>query len=506
PGAWIALPEFSLGTEQIVQHRHGVDVGQTFIRDGLPEDVKEYWATRNLHAHYAAFRRECFDDTTPPPEHWYQLSTALGHITPDFTEVLRDGLDAVIDRADAHLQQAREDDPEGAQFLRAAIIGCQGAKAFAARFGVLAGQLADDENDPHRAAELRQMAQRLPELMATGARSYWEALQSVWLCHQVMHIEGNSWSMSPGRVDQILWPHYEADIATGALTRERALELTQCFLIKFKENTVFGPRGNPTQCITLGGSDAEGNDQTNDLTYLFLEAAGELRLPEPLVNLRWNRSIPDELMRAALDCVAGGLNMPVFLNDEASPKGFINLGIDPDDAYDYTHVGCGELGIPGKLQDSALGGSTGHVHALMQTLWGPRNSGERLSETYPTFDAFLATLGESMRRNAERSAAVAREIGQMHERHGQIPFTSALMSGCIERARDLTVRADYNFPSMNMPGGFANFVNSVASIRRLVYQEQTCDLDTLMDAMAEDFDGYEELRAEARRAPKFGND
>ena len=284
------------------------------------------------------------------------------------------------------------------------------------------------------------------------------------------------------------------------------MELVQCFLIKFRENTVFGPRGNPTQCITLGGADADGSDQTNELTTLFLEAAAELKLPEPLVNLRWNRDIPDDLMQAAFDCIASGQNMPVFLNDEATPPGFMNLGIPREAAYEYTHVGCGELGITGKLQDSALGGSAGHIHALVQTLWGAHNAGASLADRFPTFESLLDGLGETMRGNAERSAAIARAVGYIHEQHGQIPFTSAFMHGCLERARDLTVRAELNFPNMNLGGGFANFVNSVAAVRQLVYRDGACDLDTLFEAMQADFEGHEEILGAARRAPKFGND
>ena len=506
PGAWIVYPEFSLGTESIVQNRHNFDVGPDFIRDALSDDIKDYWSTRNLYAHYAALRRECFGDNTPPPENWYQLSTALGHITPDFAEVLDEGLESVIMRAEQRLTETRDEDPAGAEFLRALIIAARGGIAFARRYGELAAEAARTTGDAERRQELEQMAASLPHCIAKGARTFWEALQSVWLCNQIMHIEGNAWSMSPGRVDQILYPFYRRDTERGDLTRERTLELIQCFLIKFKENMVFGPRGNPTQCITLGGSDADGNDETNELTHLFLHASGELKLPEPLVNVRWHRNISDELMNACFDCIAGGQNMPVFLNDEATPVGFINLGISREAAYDYTHVGCGELGITGKLQDSALGGRTGHVHALMQVLQANRGNGKSLAEKFPTFDALLAALKRQMRANAEQSAAVSRAVGYMHEKYGQIPFTSAFMNGGIDRARDLTVRADYNFPSMNMGGGYANFVNSVAAIRGLVYRVHECDLDTLFDAMQANFEGFEDLRAAVLRTPKFGND
>jgi len=506
PGAWIVYPEFSMGTESIVQMRHNFEVGPDFIRDALPHDMREYWRTRSLYAHYWALRRECFGDTQPPPENWYQLGTALGHITPDFAAVLDRGLEGAIAQAEEQLRAVRGDDPAGAEFLRAVVIAAQGGITFARRYSELAAETAREVADPQRKRELEEMGDSLGRAVAKGARTFRDALRSVWLCNQIMHIEGNAWSMSPGRVDQIFHPFYCRDMDRGELAREDALELVQCFLIKFKENMVFGPRGNPTQCITLGGRSADGADQTNDLTYLFLEAATELKLPEPLVNLRWHEDLPDELMLAAFDCIAAGQNMPVFLNDEATPGGFMHLGIPAEDAFDYTHVGCGELGITGKLQDSALGGSTGHVHALVQTLQGNGHKGRSLSEQFPTFDHLLTGLEQRMRANAERSAEVSRVVGYVHEHFGQIPFTSAFMNGCIERARDLTVRADYNFPNMNLGGGFANFVNSVASIRTLVYQEEACDLDRLWQAMESNFDGHEELLAACRRAPKFGND
>jgi len=282
--------------------------------------------------------------------------------------------------------------------------------------------------------------------------------------------------------------------------------LIECFLIKFKENMVFGPRGNPTQCITLSGSDPDGRDQTNDLSYLFLEATRELKLPEPLVNVRWHRSVSADFLNACFDVVASGQGMPLFLNDEATPACFMDLGIAREAAYEYTHVGCGELGIPGQLQDSALGGTTGHIAALVQLLRGVRRDGRSLAETFPTFEGLLEGLKRRLRFNAEQSAAVSRAVGHIHTQCGQIPFASSLMRGCLERARDLTVRAEYNFPSMNFGVGFGVFVNSLAAIRQVVYREGHCDLDALFDAMEADFEGHEALRALCQRAPKFGED
>ncbi|OPZ13241.1 MAG: Benzylsuccinate synthase alpha subunit [candidate division BRC1 bacterium ADurb.BinA364] len=222
--------------------------------------------------------------------------------------------------------------------------------------------------------------------------------------------------------------------------------------------------------------------------------------------MRWHRNISDELMNACFDCTVSGQNMPVFLNDEATPGGFMNLGIAREAAYDYTHVGCGELGISGKLQDSALGGSVGHISTLMQLLRQNRAGGKTLAGQFPRFDDLLDGLARKMRANAEAQAAIARDVGSVQAQFGQIPFTSAFMHGCIERARDLTVRAEYNFPNMNMGGGYSNFVNSMAAIRQLVYRDRVCDLDELFEAMQANFEGHERLLAAARRAPKFGND
>ena len=507
PGAWIAYPEFSLGTERIVQTRHNIDVGDDFIRDHLPQDIKEYWERRNCYARYVALRRECYGDRNPAPDSWYQIATALGHLTVDFRQTLQSGLRGVVERAKRRLQEARHDDPEGAAFLQAVVIAAESGIAFADRYAQLAQEAAVATSDPRRREELLRMAEGLRRIYTQGARTFHEALQSVWLSNQIMHIEGNAWSMSPGRVDQIFHPYFQRDMERGELTRERALELVQCFLIKFKENSIFGMRGAPTQSITLAGRTAHGQDQTNELTHLFLEAARELKLGEPLIHVRWHKNIQRDLMHACFDCLEAGLGMPMFLNDEATPEGFMNLGIEREAAFDYTHVGCGELGIVGKLQDSALGGSTGHIAALVQVLRQNRRNGKSLDQAFPTFEDLLQAVQAQMRANAERSAAVNRAVAHIHQRHGQIPFTSAFMHGCIERARDLTVRCEYNFPSMNYGGGgFPNFVNSLAAIRQVVYQDRALSLDRVMKAMEDDFEGHEDVRALLLRAPKFGND
>ncbi|MCX7015079.1 MAG: hypothetical protein NTW86_21430 [Candidatus Sumerlaeota bacterium] len=507
PGAWIVYPEFSLGTEKIVQVRHNIHVGNDFIRDHLPEDLKDYWATRNCYARYAAYRRECFGDRNPPSDSWYMISTALGHLTVDFRETLERGLTGVSERARRRLEEVRQDDPEGAAFLRAVIIAAEGGIAFANRYAQLAEETAARVSDPRRKQELQRMAEGLRRIYVHGARSYHDALQSVWLSNQIMHIEGNAWSMSPGRVDQICCPYFQRDVARGELTREQALELAECFLIKFKENSIFGMRGAPTQCITLGGRAADGRDQTNELTYLFLEAAREVKLAEPLIHVRWHKGIPKKLMHACFDCLEAGLGMPMFLNDEATPEGFMNLGIEREAAFDYTHVGCGELGITGKLQDSALGGSTGHIAVLVQVLRRKRSNGKSLDQAFPTFEDLLAAVRKQMRANAEHSASVNRAVGHIHRQFGQIPFTSAFMHGCIERARDLTVRCQYNFPSMNLGGGgFPNFVNSLAAIRQAVYRDHALTLGRVVEAIEADFQGFEDVRAVLAREPKFGND
>ena len=507
PGAWISYPEFSMGTESIVQERHNIHVGPDFIRNGLPKEVVEYWNTRNLYAYYKSYYKEVFGKEAEEKESWYRIATGLGHITPDFKDVLANGLRGFINQADERLKKIRQTDPEGAEFLRAVILVMEGGITFANRYADLCEEEAKDTQDTERKNELTIMAQGLRRIFTSGATTFHEALQSVWLCHQIMAIEGYAWSMSPGRVDQFLYPYFQNDLKKGILTEENAYELIECFLLKFVENSVFGIRGNLTQCITLGGRTADGIDMTNELSFLFLKATSDLGIPEPDVHVRWHKNISEEFMNSCLDCLAAGTGMPMFLNDEATPEGFIKLGIPPVDAFEYTHVGCGEIGIGGKLQDSALGCNPGNIENLLNILSREKTNGDSLDKLYPTFDALLAALETEMRANTEWSATITNIIGMLQKRYGQSPFSSAHMNGCIERARDLSVRADYNLPNSNLGGGgLPNLINSLAAIRQVVYREKNITLKQLVEAMEKDFQGFEEIHALLSKAPKYGND
>ena len=408
------------------------------------------------------------------------------NLTVDYPRALSMGLDAI--RAEALARRAAAEslrDAEGVDFLDAAISELDAVLALA---------------DAYRAEALRlgetEIAERLGRVPRRPPRTFAEALQAVRILHFCLWCEG-TYHNGVGRIDQYLMPYLQADLDAGRLTEEDALEwLTEFFLTFNRDSGLYVgvQQGDNGQSLMLGGCDAKGRDASNLLTRLALKASGELKLIDPKINLRITKETPLDLLEEAAQLTRLGLGFPQYANDDVVIPGLVDLGYDLEDARDYTVAACWEFVIPGVGMDIPNIDAVSFPAAVDAIL----RSDE--AKAAPDFDAFFALMRGRLSAEADRIEKRLTRVDML-----PCPFTSSLCRGPVAAARDLSAGGKYN--NFGIHGtGFAPAVDSLAAIRKLVYEERSASLGELIRAVDTDFADNAPLLAKARRAPKLGLD
>ena len=440
------------------------------------------------------------------------LGCGVGHLAPDYERVLRRGLDGIAAEARARLAGLDLTNPAALRmrdFCQAAVV--------------LAERLAGAETNAERRGELLGIARICRKVPARPAETFHEALQAFWFVHLIIQIESNGHSISPGRFDQYMAPFFEADLAVGRLTRDRAQELLDSLWIKFNEimklrdrTASIGFGGYPLfQNLIVGGQDEGGRDSANELSYLCLDATRRTRLPQPSLSVRVHGASPSEFLRAAADLAREGLGLPAFFNDDAIIPVLQTMGVPLSEARGYAEVGCVEPQVPGRTNGYYPAGFLNLGKLLSVTLHNGTDpvTGERLGVTDPAFRGFttyedVAAAFDRQLAHVTRLIVIGDNI--LDDLHGTLapnPFVSLFVDDCM--ARGLAYEqggAVYNYTGPNSVG-LANVADALMAIKRLVFQERRLDMDALLAMLDRDFRGDESARLLLlNRAPKYGND
>ena len=405
------------------------------------------------------------------------------NLTADFGPAIRDGLDARLAQMRDRLARARaEGDAEGVDFLENAILSVEAVLELAERYRAAA--------EARGLADIAEALERVPRL---GARTFREALQSLRVLHYAMWCEGE-YHCGLGRIDQYLLPYFEADLAAGRLDRDGALELLEEFFVACNRDSdlyIGVQQGDNGQSVLLGGVTRDGRPAFNDLSRLCLEACGQLKLVDPKINLRVDRNTPVEIYRLGTRLTAKGLGFPQYANDDVVIPALEKWGYAPEDARDYTVAACWEFIIPGcglDIDNIDVVSFPGALDAALRAASG--------AASYEEVEA--AFLAEVQRR----ADALVEKY-----RHVEIlpgPFVSAISTGCVERARDICQGAKYN--NFGIHGtGISVAVDSLASVRELVFEKKLVALPELVKLLDTDFAGRPDVLAAAKAAPKMGN-
>ncbi len=478
------------------------EADKTLYRD----QVYPFWAGQSLNDWYRAhLDPQVAEAQTTKVFAVAQTDKGQGHIIPNFPVLMERGWAALLE--DAKQQLASQPDN---LFYQAAVIVLEGAIAYIRRYESACRTLAQDPaTSPERAQELQEMADILGNLAARAPQDFREGLQQLWLAELVCEHESNASSISLGRVDQYLWPLYQASKAAGT-SDEAIREWLQDFYLKC--NTIVFARstesakffaGFPSGFnIVVGGVDAMGQDATNELSNLLLDVQNDTRLPQPNLSLRMHAQTPASLLHEAAQVIRLGDGMPQVFNDEVNILAFVNRGISLEDARDYGVVGCVELSIPGAMYGLHDISMFNMVRCLEIAL-------RENPQGFATFDELIDATEKVIDRYVELMVRGCNTCDEAHAATSPTPLLSCLINDCMENGQDLTAGgARYN-PSGVQGVGTANLADSLEVIRQAVFEEQLLTLPQLVAMLDRDWagEGDEVWRQRfINRYPKYGND
>lgn len=449
-----------------------------------------------------------------------RCTDAQAHIVPGHKNVLAKGFRGLRDDARARL--GRPVTPTQRAFLESVVLTCEAMRDFSQRFASLARAQAEGDADASRRAELLAIAARCERVPWLPPRSFAEALQALWFTQNAAIISyGAGSGITPGRVDQLLFPFYEADLAAGVLTRDDALRLVEELVIKLNDNVVIWPNlggvelnhlGSDVQNITLGGVGRDGKDATNALSWLFIEAVENTNLATT-ASLRVSKSSPPGWVERVV-AMHRKTNSPALLNDETAVATLVNDGYSTEDARDYCLVGCVEPSGNGDTY-GATGGTKVYFPTALDLVFhrgrtsffgnqdGPDTGDPR---AFRTFDELLAAFFRQLEMMVKTATHATRLRDAIWAERFHNPLISCTIDGCIESGRDATQGgARYNFGAVG-GGGLATAVDSLATVRELVFTRRAVTMATLLDALEVDFRGHEALHAQLKAGPRFGVD
>jgi len=444
-----------------------------------------------------------------------------GHMTPSWPAVVNVGFAAIKEKARnrlARISPDSVDDVRRIEFLKAVMVCADAIVTLARRYAEEAGRRAAQTADDTRRQELlaiQSVCARVPE---HPARTFHQAVQAVWLVQFVLSTVIGARDFAPGRFDQYLRPFYARDLAAGRLTREQAQELVDCFFIKLNENIGRGHKRslcvNSVQYLVIGGVTSAGEDATNPLSCMCLEAVERLRLKQPTVVVRFHPDMPQGFFRRACAAIGLGTGNPSIFNDETMIPALLGVGIPPEEARDYAVIGCANPNIPGR--EGALNDHRLNIVKCLELALNNgvcqmtgRDTGVRsgdLSE-FRSFDDLL----RAFYRHMDELIAQWIKRNDLFDRICATcvcdPFLSSIVDGCIDRATDCYAGGAVHFHNPYQAAGLATAADALTAVRILVFKEKAVSLEELNQVLRADFEGREDLRQRLReKYPKFGND
>lgn len=442
-------------------------------------------------AHAENFRRVLAEET---PVLWendrfgFHRSTDLtlpswyGNVTPGYDRILGSGFCHILSQIQERIQRA--ENPQKADFGKAMEEELNLAIFYAKEYALFAKKQGNDV-----------LSCAICNVLERGARDFYEAC--VFLKLIIFSLRSSfTIHLTLGRFDQYMYPFYEASRQNGA-TDEEIFELLEEFFISLNFDTDLYPgiqQGDDGQSMVLGGYDSDGNDQYNPLSELCMRASLELCLIDPKINLRVSKNTPDERYIRATHLTKCGLGFPQYCNDDVVIKGLEKLGYDKEDAANYTVAACWEYIIPKKGADIPNYNSMDFPFIVQKAI------NENLFAC-TSFEALKQKVSEAIAAECDRIIAE-----RVHSKQGPLPLLSVFFDGTIESLTDL-FSGGTKYNNFGCHGvGIANGADILSAVKKVIYEDQSVEKETLLDALSKDFEGYPELLNTLLSCPKMGND
>lgn len=451
---------------------------------------------------------------------------AVGEVTPDYQDQLfPKGFGGIIREAEekkAALSYADADSQEKMEFYDSVILTSKGIILYANRYADEAERLAKIEKDEKRRQELLVIASNCRKVPEHSPETFYEALQFMWFTQIGGILSENPLSLNPGRFDQYTDPYYEEDLAKKRITPEFAQELVEALWLKYSEwvwtisaNTADYFAGyNQFQNLTVGGKKRDGSDGTNAMTYMALKATEETKTHQPGLSVRVHQDCPEEFMAAVTHLVSTGTGFPAIHNDSAGYQMLINAGYEPDDARDWNNCGCvvphfRKTGEWTAAVNMNFGSAIEYALNEGKSLMTGKQMGltEKPAAEFTSYGEVEEAFFRQFKNLCYHSIVLTTTAQRIHKEMVPRPFLSSCIEACMEKGVDLSKGgAKYNVGPVITGIGLAVTANSLAAVKKLVFEEQVCTMGELVQALRADWEGYEWLRKKAQAVPKYGND
>jgi formate C-acetyltransferase len=457
----------------------------------------------------------------------YHATNGGGDSNPGYDVILmRKGMLDIVKEANeklAGLDYENPDDMDKIYFYKSLIDTAEGVMIYAKRLSDYACELAAKETDPKRKAELEKISAINARVPANKPETYWEAIQAVWTIESLLVVEENQTGMSIGRVDQYMYPLFKADLEAARMTEYEAFDLSGCMLIKMSEMMWVTSEGaskffagyQPFVNMCLGGVTREGVDATNDLTYLLMDAVRHVKVYQPSVATRVHNKSPEKYLKKIVDVIRAGMGFPAIHFDDAHIKIMLAKGCSVEDSRDYCLMGCVEPQKSGRLYQWTSTAYTQWPICIEMALnhgvplWYKKQVCPDMGpiEAFDTYEKFDAAVKEYIKHITKWSSVGTVISQRIHRDLAPKPLMSMMYEGCMESGLDVSAGgAMYNFGPGVVWSGLATHADSMAAIKKLVYDEKKYTLAELNEALKVDFKGYEQIKADCLAAPKYGND
>ncbi len=495
-----------------------------FAGKTAPDHVKKAW-----HSLVGTWAQDITDakGSDPTPDSGYFPGITCRGM---WEKILARGMRGLIEEAEAGIRRCKEMkeiDINKFYFWQSAIMVCQAMIDYARRYAALAYEMAEKESDVQRKNELLEIARVCEWVPENPARTFHEAIQ----CINFILVGRGLEAMYPillGRLDQYLWPYFEQDVLNGSLTLERAAELLGSAITLWGMKTVLqvGTTQQETHqfsysinSINLGGVDKNGNDASNELSYLILHMIGLLRMSSPTVVLNWHPQTPRQLLLKALETnykTKGGI--PLFENSDHVVESFISDGIPPEEAREWYSQGCVTPILPTRIDHNGSEGKGAINVAFILDLTLHRGvsqiTGKKIGldvgdpRDFKTFEDLYEAFKKQYRYVVNRVLWLGTVAQSIEPQHLRFPFNSCIAGpGCMEKGQDILI-TDANHSYGISDRAIVDTADSLMAIKKLVFDEQKLTMDELLHALATNFagEGGEEIRQMCLAAPKYGND
>lgn len=457
------------------------------------------------------------------------LTSGDAHIAVDFYKILSVGIGGYLHEIKHYHLQVKRFEQEGVkkdQFYTSLTISIKAFRAFIRRYRELALSISKSELDKQRKKELLLIADNCEIIAEKPPRNFYQALQLTYFVQLVLQIESNGHSVSLGRMDQYLFPFYQNDKIIGNISEDFVSELLENMWIKLLSinkirpwsHTRFSAGGPLYQNVTIGGQTTDGLDAVNDLSFLILDTVGKMKLTQPNLSVRFHKNINNNFMLECIRVIEKGFGMPSFNNDEIVIPGLIKIGVEPGDAYNYSAIGCIEIAVPGKWGYRCTGMSfLNLMRVLLASLYNglDRQSGKVFKKglgnfsEFNSFEEVFKAWQHQIKYYTRKTVEIDTAVDTALEENVPDILCSAFVDSCISRGKTIKEGGSkYDFIS-GLQVGIANLGNSLAAIKKLVFEEKKITKEQLLIAIENNFEGEEGEKIRQlllNFAPKYGND